>query len=241
MDGLGSKQAILFDMIDTLVHYDGPPPPEYGGQVALTFESALGDRGPGELKRFLGTWEEVRRARYREARATLREIDLVGRVRETLDRMGPTYAAEGNVKAFLEPYLSAYVDCLLLPATTPATLARLRERFRLAVVTNWQHSPTMYQILDHFELMGHFDAVVVSGEFGWRKPHPAIFQEALKRLDVTPQGTVFVGDDPEADIKGAAACGMDAILLDWKGLHQSHTGPRVTGLWEVADVLGVWE
>jgi putative hydrolase of the HAD superfamily len=239
MDRLGGKQAVLFDMNETLVHYDGPPNTGPGGQVAQAFRAAFGERDPAELERFLGIWQEVRAARYREARATLREIDLVGRVRETLDRMGPAYAGEHTVKAFLEPYLSAYVNRLSLPAATPAILARLHERFRLAVVTNWHYPPAMHQILARFKLMCYFDAVVISGEFGWRKPHPAIFQEALKRLGVTPQAAVFVGDDLEVDIEGSAACGMDTILLDRKGLHPHHTGPRVAGLWQVAEVLGV--
>ncbi len=80
---------------------------------------------------------------------------------------------------------------------------------------------------------------VLSGGFGWHKPHPAIFPEALKQLGMVPQDAVVVGDDLEADIKGAADCGMDVILLDRQGLRQGHTGPRVVSLWEVADVLGV--
>jgi FMN phosphatase YigB (HAD superfamily) len=48
----------------------------------------------------------------------------------------------------------------------------------------------------------------VSGEVGWAKPHPAIFAAALGRMDADPARTVFVGDNPVADMAGAKAAGM---------------------------------
>ena len=51
--------------------------------------------------------------------------------------------------------------------------------------------------------------VIVSGEFGHRKPEPAIFYEALRRLGEIPaENTLFVGDNPDTDIKGAQGVGM---------------------------------
>ena len=55
--------------------------------------------------------------------------------------------------------------------------------------------------------------VIVSGEFGHRKPEPAIFYEALRRLGEIPaENTLFVGDNPDTDIKGAQGVGMSAII-----------------------------
>jgi putative hydrolase of the HAD superfamily len=51
--------------------------------------------------------------------------------------------------------------------------------------------------------------VVLSEEVGVRKPDPRIFREALRRLGHLNPGTVLmVGDDPVADISGAASVGM---------------------------------
>ena len=44
------------------------------------------------------------------------------------------------------------------------------------------------------------------------KPHPAIFEEALRRLGVEAKETVFVGDMVWADVQGAQALGMKAVL-----------------------------
>ena len=52
------------------------------------------------------------------------------------------------------------------------------------------------------------DAVVVSEEFGVNKPDPAIFEHALSLIGASPSETLFVGDNPEADIGGASGVGM---------------------------------
>ncbi|HSB39920.1 MAG TPA: TIGR01458 family HAD-type hydrolase [Gaiellaceae bacterium] len=45
------------------------------------------------------------------------------------------------------------------------------------------------------------------------KPSPAYFQAALDALDSDPELTWMVGDDIEADIAGAAACGLRTVLV----------------------------
>jgi putative hydrolase of the HAD superfamily len=63
-----------------------------------------------------------------------------------------------------------------------------------------------------------FDAVVISGEIGMRKPDPGIYLHAAARLGVRPEECVFV-DDLRPNVKGAVAVGM-------VGIH--HTDPAET-------------
>jgi epoxide hydrolase-like predicted phosphatase len=65
---------------------------------------------------------------------------------------------------------------------------------------------------------GLFDAVVISGEVGMRKPEPRIFLHSAELLGISPGECVFV-DDLEANVKAAIGCGMT-------GVH--HTGPAQT-------------
>lgn len=60
-------------------------------------------------------------------------------------------------------------------------------------------------------LQAVFDAVVISGEVGFRKPDPAIFRVALERLGVTAERCIFVDDEP-AHLTAAAALGMVSVL-----------------------------
>ena len=56
-----------------------------------------------------------------------------------------------------------------------------------------------------------FDAVVISGEVGMRKPEPEIYALAAERLGRPPERCVFVDDLP-GNLKPAAAIGMATVL-----------------------------
>ena len=75
---------------------------------------------------------------------------------------------------------------------------------------------------------GLFDAVVISGECGMRKPEQAIFLHAAQSLGLEPEQCVFI-DDIEANVAAAAACGMT-------GVHHTEATQTVVAL---RDLLGV--
>jgi epoxide hydrolase-like predicted phosphatase len=55
------------------------------------------------------------------------------------------------------------------------------------------------------------DPVVISGEVGLRKPHPAIYELALDRLGVPAHRVLFI-DDAEPNVLGARKVGLQALL-----------------------------
>jgi putative hydrolase of the HAD superfamily len=59
----------------------------------------------------------------------------------------------------------------------------------------------------------YFDAVVASCDIGAGKPDPAIFHAALAKLGVAASEALMVGNDAERDIAGAAAAGIEAVLV----------------------------
>jgi len=65
---------------------------------------------------------------------------------------------------------------------------------------------------------GLFDAVVISGEVGMRKPEPRIFLHTAEQLNIAPAECVFI-DDLEPNVRAAVLCGMT-------GVH--HTDPTDT-------------
>lgn len=64
---------------------------------------------------------------------------------------------------------------------------------------------------DRERLTGAFDAIVISGEVGLRKPQPEIYRLVLEGLDVAPEQAVFV-DDAEPNLIGARAVGLRTLL-----------------------------
>jgi hypothetical protein len=52
------------------------------------------------------------------------------------------------------------------------------------------------------KLQEHFDAIIVSGDLKWEKPHPEIFLRACQMLGVEPFECLMIGDKLETDIAG---------------------------------------
>jgi putative hydrolase of the HAD superfamily len=77
----------------------------------------------------------------------------------------------------------------------------------LGIVTNGE---TEFQTrhIEALGLSGCLDAVLISEQEGLRKPDRALFERAAARLRVAPTDCLFIGDNPTADILGAAAAGM---------------------------------
>jgi FMN phosphatase YigB (HAD superfamily) len=55
--------------------------------------------------------------------------------------------------------------------------------------------------------------VVISDDCGKRKPHPELFEKALRTLNVEPQHVLMVGDSPLADIEGARQVGLETAWI----------------------------
>jgi putative hydrolase of the HAD superfamily len=92
-------------------------------------------------------------------------------------------------------------------------LDALQQRLPLAVVTDAQSSYARGE-LHQVGLTGYFDPLIVSGDFGYRKPDGRLFQMALDQLGVVAERTLFVGNDMHRDIYGASQVGMRTVMFD---------------------------
>jgi FMN phosphatase YigB (HAD superfamily) len=93
------------------------------------------------------------------------------------------------------------------------TLEALRSLgLRLGIVSNWDWClPDLCEILG---LTPYFDFIVASARVGAAKPHPAIFQAALREAGSDPDETLHAGDNLAADVRGAQAVGITGVWLD---------------------------
>ncbi|HET7295795.1 MAG TPA: HAD family hydrolase [Gemmatimonadales bacterium] len=90
-------------------------------------------------------------------------------------------------------------------------LERLARRYRLGIVSNF--TGNLQPCLDELGLARFFGTVSDSGVVGWTKPDPRIFTHTLTALGVPPASAWMVGDNFEADIRGAAVVGMRTCWL----------------------------
>ncbi len=101
----------------------------------------------------------------------------------------------------------------------PESEAVLEELGRTGVplyaVSNWDVE--LEGVLEDLGWRRSFDGLVVSAKVGVEKPDDAIFEEALRVAGATRERAVMVGNDPVSDVRGAAAAGIDAVLVDREG------------------------
>ncbi len=74
------------------------------------------------------------------------------------------------------------------------------------------HVPELPGILHNLGLDGHLHQVFNSAESGYEKPHPRAFDGVLEAV-AGADAAWMVGDNPEADVRGAEAVGLPAILV----------------------------
>jgi phosphoglycolate phosphatase-like HAD superfamily hydrolase len=84
---------------------------------------------------------------------------------------------------------------------------------RLAVATS-KLEPTARRILAHFELEQYFDVIAGASPDGSRKTKEEVLAHALAQLQPLPHRVLMVGDRSH-DVDGAAAHGIDAVVVGW--------------------------
>lgn len=116
--------------------------------------------------------------------------------------------------------------CLQRCPGVKETLDVLRRAYRLALVSDAQPCFALPEIRA-VGLEGYFDPVVISAEYGFRKPDPRLFQAALDGCGFDPGEVIFVGNDMYRDIFGATRIGIKTIFVASNQGAQSygHTRP----------------
>jgi putative hydrolase of the HAD superfamily len=242
--------AVFFDLFDTLVRFrrDQLPVIEIDGKTVRSTAGRLHgvlcphvpdlslERCYGAL---LASWNEAERLRNlddREVSASERFTDFFRRL--SLD-------PDGVPAALRQSLLDAHRDELSRAAVFPEhygpLLRKLAATHQLAVVSNFDYTPTALGILEAAGVKELFATIVVSDEVGWRKPKADIFRAALQRTGADPARTLFVGDRADIDIVGAHGVGMDAAWInpDREPLPAGVTPPRfeIRDLAELEELL----
>lgn len=143
------------------------------------------------------------------------ERELAARLRT---KTGSAVAAEGLVQRM---FAGSRADQAMIEAVRRARAAGKRT----GLLSNSWGNRDSYRF-EHFDTL--FDAVVISGEVGLRKPDPEIYTLAARELGVATTECVFV-DDIAANVRGAVAAGM-------VGVHHTETA---TTLDELETLLGL--
>ena len=93
-----------------------------------------------------------------------------------------------------------------------AVLDELHPRFKLAVLSDAQSAwarPEMRAV----GIDSYFDPIVISGDYGFRKPDRRLFEATLAGMGLDAEDVIFVGNDMYRDIFGAGQLGMKTVFF----------------------------
>ena len=212
-------ETVIFDLDDTLLDWSGRElswqevtRPLLGNVYQYLVEAG---HEVGDPERFFecvhlhveGVWEEAKKdwsgAYFGDALLLACEDVGLESDRIDLDELMRVYDWQPI------PGVELYEDAVCV-------LDSLKERgYRIGLITNSFYPMWMRDVeLRHYNLIDYFDARITSGDSGFMKPHPAIYQRILEMLDVPAARALFVGDRPENDIAGANEAGLISVLID---------------------------
>ena len=203
-------RAVIFNFIGTLAEIHEYP---YEKLVEKMYKSLVDDfRAPYES--FREVYDQTRRKYHVIRHGQLIEVTNAVCLSETLNKLGfPAKPEDEAVRRAVNIYFEDFIRSLKPRPCALTTLKSLSNSYDLALITNFTYAPAVYASLRKLNFTSYFNATIISQEIGWRKPHPKIFEEALKRLGRKPEQAVFVGDNPTEDIKGAKKAGMKAVFV----------------------------
>ena len=127
----------------------------------------------------------------------------------------------------------------IYPDAYEALPALRRRGLIVGAVSNWVWD--LPELLHSLDLVSSFDFIAASARVGFEKPHRGIFDYALQQAGVAPEEAIHVGDHVDADVAGATALGIGAVLIDRHGHHpevELPAGvPRITALTELLPIV----
>lgn len=119
----------------------------------------------------------------------------------------------GTWQKLLDDFLTYFPHVCVPFPKAHQTLTTLRQQgLKMGLITNGAVDSQQPKI-DGLGIARYFDTILISEAEGVAKPDAEIFHRATDNLGVSPDQAVMIGDNPEADIRGAKSCGMKAI---WK-------------------------
>jgi putative hydrolase of the HAD superfamily len=119
---------------------------------------------------------------------------------------------------------------------TREILERIGSRYRIGVISNADGK--IAKVLERCGIADCFLTITDSGIVGQEKPHPLIFEAALRSLAAKPERSLYVGDVYSVDYLGATRAGMQAMLFDVAGAYRDKGLPPVESLEELELRLG---
>lgn len=215
-------KAIIFDLDDTLIDwadFDGNWHQMELAHLNLVYRHVTEAGCPldSPFEAFQAAYRERTMNAWADARTNLRAPQMVRILMATLHDFGFVPNASCNEQTCIAAYQWAAVSTVKVFEDVPSGLEKLNELgIKIGILTNSSQPMHLRKAeLIAFDLLRHFqdeDLLVSAADIGYLKPHPRVFEHMLERTGTKAEETLYVGDNPVADIAGAQGAGLRAVL-----------------------------
>jgi len=176
---------------------------------------------PVEFRHRLGEYFSQREKDLLETSYTFVLIEL-------LKDKGYSNLPDDIIRKALDSLFSITQTNWVLEDDALATLKKLeKDGYRMGLISNAGDDQDVHQLVRHFGIASYFDFILTSAACSYRKPHPRIFELAIANWYFLPSETVMVGDNLDADIRGAKSAGLYAVWISRRAGSSSEDQPRV--------------
>ena len=189
-----------------------------------------------DITTFLKTYIPINNfywSKYRNNLVTKADLRY-GRLNDTFVELA-MQVSQDQIHNLSEDYIAHLPNNNYLFDDAQHTLEKLQQKYTLHVITNG-FSEVQNLKLNNSKIDHYFRTITTSEEVGVKKPHPEIFEYALKKANAHPEQSVMIGDNIEADILGAEKFGMSSILFDGENVND-YSGKKVNQLKQLLEIL----
>jgi HAD superfamily hydrolase (TIGR01549 family) len=221
----GKTEVVLFDVGNTLLFPNWPrilKPLQERGILAT------GDQLQATERKTKKEWDELVLERHRADRSFW--DSFYGHLLQLFD------LSDRSLQQKLTELTARSANFDQIRPGTRQILERIGRRYRIGVISN--ADGRVADVLAQCGIRDCFLNITDSGVVGHEKPHPAIFEAALRAMKVAPEQALYVGDLYCVDYAGATNAGMQALLFDVSGTYREAGLPRVESMEELSTHLG---
>ena len=235
-------KGVLFDLHDTLVDKGGVVAIECALREAANFLQA---QGYGiSFEDYSRVWKSCVTI-GRNVMTDGREFSFAEWHQQIFAGLNIPYDSEMAVQ-LNQHFMRGFIDHIKLIPGAVEILKRLKSNYVLGLVSNSMAENTIVD-LERTGITEYFNTITISSRVGYCKPHPIIYQTAMRSLDLTAEEICFIGDNWEDDVVGPTQQGMQAIWVkpskkqaeDWQ--LQAPGVAVVERIEQVLDILGIEE
>ena len=197
-------RAVIFDVYETLITH-------YHGKSALYFSPQMAAEAGVSLSCFQEVW------RGREIERTVGKVSLEETLQEILEKNTSDSTNEVAVKvAQMTEKRIATAECCfqnLHPEILPMFEGLKTRGIKIGLISNCFSEEA--RVIKDSVLASYCDVICLSYDLGMRKPEAQIYAECVRRLGVSPEECLYVGDGGSSELEAAEAFGMKALQAMW--------------------------